>query len=264
MSIRHLRLASSATLFGLIIPCAGATLTLDAVDSGNYRANGIHAQAIENHLTGLFNQVEYRSFFVFDLSSIAGTVNSATLRLFNPEVSEFLHGYVSPDPTETLNIYDVTTSAASITGNTAGLAGFADLGSGTLFGTTTVSVADNGFVVEIALNASAVSALDGGSGLFVLGGALSTVSGTEDQHVFGFSTAAFVADHTRQLVLDVTPDPGSEIPEPSAVSSHLHRSAGSPRRPLETVPNPDRMTFNDLGSSSLGAAGRLHLRRCRT
>jgi hypothetical protein len=66
-----------------------------------------------------------------------------------------------------------------------------------------VSAADNGTVVEIALNRSAVADLNSAIGLFVLGGALSSISGTADQHVFGFSMASFVSDHTRQLVLDV-------------------------------------------------------------
>ena len=87
-------------------PCHGAIITLDAVDSGTYQASGLHNPGIENYLTGVFRQ-EHRSFVLFDLSSLDGQIQSATLRLFNPEVSEFLHGYVSPDPTETLNIYDV-------------------------------------------------------------------------------------------------------------------------------------------------------------
>jgi hypothetical protein len=43
----------------------------------------------------------------------------------------------------------LTTPAADITGNTAGVAGFADLGSGTLYGTREVSASDNGIVVEM-------------------------------------------------------------------------------------------------------------------
>ncbi len=148
---------------------------------------------------------------MFDLSPVTGIVSTATLRLFNPEVSAFLHGYVSPDPTETLNIYDVTTPAADIIGNTAGLAGFADLGSGTLYGTRAVSAGDNGTIIEIPLNSSGVNALNAGTGLFVLGGTLGTISGPADQYVFGFSMASFVPDHTRQLVLDV-----AAVPEPSS------------------------------------------------
>jgi hypothetical protein len=139
-------------------------------------------------------------------------IHSATLRLFNPEVSAFQHGYVSPDPTETLQLYDVTTAAADLIGNTAGVSGFTDLGSGTLYGTTVVSATDNGQVVEIPLNAAAVAALRSATGQFAIGGALSTISGTADQYVFGFSTAAFVSQDVRELVLDV-----AAVPEPSTI-----------------------------------------------
>ena len=204
------RIAAAAVLSWLVaVPSDAAQVTLNAVDSGFYFASGLHNPAIENYLTGQFSS-EHRSFFVFDLSSVSGTINSASLRLFNPEVSQFLHGFVSPDPSETLNIYDVSTPAGDITGNTAGVAGFADLGGGALYGTRTVSTADNGTVVEIALNAAAVGDLNAANGLFLLGGALGTLSGPADQYVFGFSMASFVPDHTRQLVLDVeaVPEPG--------------------------------------------------------
>ena len=177
-------------------------MTLDAIDSGFYFANGRHSPSNENYLTGLFT-MEHRSFFVFDRSSVTDTITSATLRLFNPKVTQFLNGYVSPDATEILNFYDVTTSAADITGNSAGLAGFADLGSGILYGARTVSASDNGTIVEIALNNSAVAALNAGTGLFITGGALGSIGGPSDQYVFGFSMASFVADHTRQLILIV-------------------------------------------------------------
>jgi hypothetical protein len=197
-------------------PCAATTITLDALDSGFYNASGTHTPSNENYLTGMFNGQEDRSFFLFDLSGVSGTVQSATLRLFNPEVSQFLHGYVSPDATETLNLYDVTTSAAAITGNAAGVAGFNDLGSGTLYGTRVVSAADNGTVIEIVLSGAALTDLNAANGLFLFGGALGTLAGPSDQYVFGFSMATFVSNHTRQLVLDVTPT--SEVPEPSTLA----------------------------------------------
>jgi hypothetical protein len=193
-------------------PVAAAPVTIDAVDSGFYFSNGTHNPAIETFLTGLLFGSEHRSFLVFDLSSITGTISAATMRLFNPEVSPFQHGYVSPDPTETLTFYDVTAAAADLTGNTAGVAGFADLGSGTLYGTTTVSAADNGTVIEIALNNAAVGDLNAATGLFAFGGALPSIDGPADQYVFGFSMVDFVADHTRQLVLEI-----ADIPEPSLI-----------------------------------------------
>jgi hypothetical protein len=200
-------------LGAMALPCSGATVTLTAIDSGFYASDGSHTTTNENYLTGQLTN-ERRSFFVFDLSGVSGTIQSATLRLFNPEVSAFLHGYVSPSPTETLNIYDVTTAAGSITDGTAGVAGFADLGSGSVYGTRSVSAADNGTAVEIALNSAAIAGMQSATGLFLLGGALSSISGPADQYVFGFSMAGFVTDHTRELVLDVAP---AAVPEPGTV-----------------------------------------------
>src|SRR5688572_5130771 len=101
MKVRRYCCNLFALLVATALPCAGATVTLDAADSGFYFARGAHNPSIENYLTGLFI-TEHRSFFVFERSSVTGTINSAMLRLFNPEVSAFLHGYVSPHPTETL------------------------------------------------------------------------------------------------------------------------------------------------------------------
>ncbi len=213
MTIRSGTASSLIVALAATIPAFSATVTLDAVDTGWYRSDGVHTPQNQNYQTGIFDSTERRSFFVFDLSAVSGTVAAATLRLYNPLVSPTLPGYVSPDPTETLEIYDVTTSAASVTGSTAGVAGFTDLGSGTLYGTKTVSAADNGTVVEVALNGAAVAALDSSSGLFLFGGVLSTLSGTANQYVFGFSTTSFAGNDVRQLVLevrDITP-----VPEPA-------------------------------------------------
>jgi hypothetical protein len=192
-------------------PAAAAPVTIEALDSGFYQPNGLHVVGNQNYLTGLFGN-EHRSFFLFDLSTVTGTINSATLRLFNPEVSQFLHGYVSPDPTETLNFFDVTTAAASIADGTGGVAAFADLASGTLYGSQIVSAADNGTVIEITLNNLALADLNAATGIFAIGGALGTIDGIAAQYVFGFSMAAFVEDHTRQLVLDVTAVPEPPLP----------------------------------------------------
>ena len=207
----------AALLVGLTaLPCSSAPITLDALDSGAYTAAGAHDPANENYLTGIFNGGETRSFFLFDLSSISGTIESATLRLFNPEVSQFLHGYVSPDPTETLNVYDVAAPPALLTGGSAGGEGFADLGSGTLYGSTIVSSASNGQLVDITLNAAALAALNAADGQFVLGTALGSLSGGANQYAFGFSMTSFVADHTRQLLLDVAPV--APVPEPATLA----------------------------------------------
>ncbi|WP_162914529.1 PEP-CTERM sorting domain-containing protein [Desertibaculum subflavum] len=192
-----------------------AAIAVDATASGAYNAAGARVGTTENFLTGQLGQTVRRSYLAFDLSGVTGTVTAAKLRLFNPEVSQFLHGYVSPQASETLAFYDVTTLAAAFLDGTAGVAGFADLGTGILFGTRSVSAADNGTVIEIDLNAAALAALNAAAGGdFLLGGALTSIAGIFDQYVFGFTMVDFVADHTRQLVLEVAP---AAVPEPSAL-----------------------------------------------
>lgn len=193
-----------------------ATITVDAIASGAYNAAGARASATENFLTGQFGQVERRSFLAFDLSGVSGAVTAAKLRLHNPELSAFIRGYVSPDMSEALAFWDVTTSAASFLDGSAGLSGYADLGGGTLFGMQSVGAADNGTVIEIDLNAAALAALNAATGGdFLIGGALTSLSGNADQYVFGFTMANFVPDHTRALVLEVSP--AVAVPAPSAL-----------------------------------------------
>jgi hypothetical protein len=184
------------------VPARAIEIAVNAVDSGAYKAPGLHTASNENYLTGVFRGAENRSFFVFDLPALTGTIHAATLRLFNPEVSPFLHGYVSPDPTETLDLYAVSTSPADLIFGAGGAAAFDDLGSGALYRSRVVSASDNGRVVEIALGAAALADLNAARGRFAVGGALGTL-GTGDQYVFGFSMAPFVQDQTRQLLLEV-------------------------------------------------------------
>ena len=193
-----------------------ATITVDGSASGAYNAAGARVSTTQNFLTGQFGQAERRSFLAFDLAGVAGTVTSAKLRLHNPELSAFIRGYASPDASETLTFWDVTTAAASFLDGTAGLGGYADLGGGILFGTQSVSAADNGTVIEIDLNAAALTALNAAAGGdFLIGGALTSLSGMADQYVFGFTMADFVPDKTRELVLEVAP--AAAVPEPPAL-----------------------------------------------
>lgn len=237
--------AAGVALWWLAVaPCAAAPVTLDALDSGWYLANGLHLADNENYLTGISRASarsgEHRSFFLFDLSSVGGIIRSATLRLYNPTDQDILFeppsdplpgGYESPDPTETLHIYDVHTPVAAMTGGTAGPAGFDDLGSGTLYGSRVVSGADDGTVVEIPLNAAALAALNASRGRFLFGGALGTLADLEDvpEFVFGFSMVSVEGDTTRQLVLDV-PEPSTFVLSCAAAVALAVRSRFGRRR----------------------------------
>jgi len=186
-------------------------LTVSATDTGWYDDIGDHVTYNQNYVTGRLHGDEYRSFFVFDLSSVAETFNSVTLRIFNTTFGGLSScGYRSSDSTETLEIYDVSTSISSLVGGTGGTSAFADLESGTLYGSTTVSAADNDAFVSIALNADAVTALSSASGLFAFGGALSTIT---DPLINPNNECVFACSHEDvRVYLDL-----QSVPEPATM-----------------------------------------------
>jgi hypothetical protein len=198
---------------------SAALIQVGATDTGAYQSNGAHVATMQNYITGQF-QTENRSFFVFDLTGVSAPITAATLNLWNPNTNPHpcCLGYRSPSATETFNLFDVSTSASTVTGGGAGLTNiFDDLGTGTLFGTHVASAADNGKVISIALNAAGLAALNSSLGsVITFGGALSTLSGPADQYLFGFSTASFAGGDVRRL--DLTTADISQVPEPASLT----------------------------------------------
>ncbi len=198
----------------LTAPAVAATLQVTATDSGFYASNGNHTPQNQNYLTGRFDTTERRSFFVFDLAGVSGAVTGATLNLFNPDVSAFLKGYVSPDPSEALAVFDVSTPISTLTLGGLGLVGvFDDLGTGIQYDTVVVSPADNGRTVSIGFNAAGIAAINAAlGGRIAFGGALTTLgAGVADEHVFGFSTTPFAGGDVRRLDLTVVPEPATWV-----------------------------------------------------
>jgi len=148
---------------------------ITASDRGWYNQTGLHTPSNLNYITGFGgtdiggDDLVYRNFFVFDLADSPFPYTSATLRLAMPTPN----GYVSTEASETYTLYDVTTPIASLVAGTGGVSAFEDLGSGVVYGTATLTAADMGTVVSIALNAAglaAINAADGG--LWAIGGSL--------------------------------------------------------------------------------------------
>ena len=179
------------------------TFTLNSTSFGWWDSTGAHTASNTNYGTGdNASNVDHRSFFVFDLSGVSGTITSATLRIF----SAF---YGSPDPTETLSIFDVSTPIPTLIANGTGQVGiYDDLGSGTLLGSTSVSPANNNANVSITLNSATLTALQAGLGSnFAFGGAITTLSRPGlTEGVFFFTTNL---TGTRQLIVETVPEPTS-------------------------------------------------------
>jgi hypothetical protein len=137
---------------------------------------------------------------VFNLAGYHN-ISIATLRLFNPDSPPFAsNGFSSPDPFEQLTIVDITASVDSVQNGTAGVAGFVDLGSGTTYGSASISNADNGRFVDVPLNSNALNAANS---IFAFGGAITTLVGGADQYAFGISQNG--------------PVPLTMVPEPSCL-----------------------------------------------
>jgi len=183
-----------------------ASVTLSAGDSGWYGSISGHDTSNSNYSVGFCINFcspaeTMRNFFVFDLSGVNDTITGATLHVFNP--SNPFNGYASLDATETYELFSYESSVVALVGGTGS---YSDLGDGTSYGTVSVSAADNGSFVDVTLNASALSDLNSATGLFALGGVISTLSGeSRMEGVFGFSSHREV----RELILATVPIPAA-------------------------------------------------------
>lgn len=208
---RALCLFAATGLVAAVTPAISQAQTIQAADRGWYDQTGFHDTGNQNIFTGSEINVNRRNWFVFNVPT--GTYSAATLR-FVLSNTDFVQAgrYESIDATETYNLVDVTTSVASLTGGTGGVAAYNDLGSGTAYGTRVFSSADNNTTVDIFLSSNALAAINASAGgQFALGGFLSTATGGTTQAVFSFSD--FASTNGSALVLtagiSAAPEPGS-------------------------------------------------------
>ncbi len=191
--------ASVATVLGGLNNVGVSTVTLSSVNDGWWDATGLHTSTNLNYIAGEYNSREIRDYFVFNLSGITQTITGAQLKLQNPSA-----GYISADSTETYTTFDVSTPIATLEASGTGQTGiFADLGTGTIYASTTLSAANDGQTIPISLNSAALSYLNANrGGQVAVGGAVTTISGTSNQAIF----ASTGSSYTRQLVLTLATD----------------------------------------------------------
>jgi len=196
---------------------APTTVTVEATTSAwyerrssTYTGPSLNQNYVAGFSPGAFGDTLWRNFFVFDLSGVDETVVSADLLLTRGS-----GGGVADTATYTL--HQVTTPLDTVTSggtNAQEAAVFADLGSGTVFGSVEIPKGGEATdIVTIGLTADALAAINAANGLLVLGGALapeSTAGGVRFGHTHPGSTPLGSVIPTRQLVLTV--------PEPATLS----------------------------------------------
>src|SRR5258706_6434022 len=158
----------------LLFASPSPAITINASDSGNYSDSGSHSLGDLEYVAGWDNE-GLHNYFVFDLSGLSGTIASATLHAYNPNVCEpncsYTGGYDSGNASETYNLHEVLIPAALVTNSLLNPAIYTDLGDGTSFGSYNASLADNGAFIDIPLNAAGLASAQTfvGIGSFVLG-----------------------------------------------------------------------------------------------
>jgi len=159
-----------------------------------------------NYLAGSSNQSSFRDWFVFDLSSLAGTADTtqATLLLYLGSPN----GTSSPQGVETFSLFDVSTAPGNLDVTGPSPLIYADLGSGVSYGSADITAGQMDSFVAITLNADGLAALNAAKGgQFAIGGAVTTVDDPlREEYVFGFS---FGPLSDSQLVLGPVPECGS-------------------------------------------------------
>ncbi len=206
----------------LITSTASAQVVINSSDLGWYTDTGVHDTDNHNYFTGLLLESEYRSFFHFDLGSVSGSLLSAELRIYNPTTD--IGGFVGSDASESITLFDVSTSTSSLLDGSAGIAAFNDLGSGLSLGSAIITPASNGTFTVINLNASGITLLQAALGSNIsFGAALNSIVGLDDQGVFGFSDFDLVAGNAQ---LGLTLDQGQFTPVPETSTYGLIGAAG--------------------------------------
>lgn len=187
--------------------------TLKATDQGWWSDTDQQTNGGPNYIVGSVvgspSPLNYRNFFTFDLSSLTDrSITSAVLRL--------QRGQGAGDPIVQYGLFDVSTSTAALreqpispltnAPNRFNPIIFADLGSGTSYGTYNVSTSGNPTdLLAFGLNSEAVTDLNRSIGnSFSIGGTLINPNPQTNQYLFGFS-GTYTAD------LEVTTE---AVPEP--------------------------------------------------
>lgn len=160
---------AAGILLASAAPAMAETLTGTFV---RYQASGAGV-ANDNHITGLAGGSPFRGGIVFTVPA-GETISAAEMSLFA--------GGANGGP-NTLVLYEVTTSGATLLAAGGGAASYTDLGDGAVFGSQAGITNSQAFT--ISLNPAGLAAINAArGGTFALGLVNGTIE-TADDHLFG-------------------------------------------------------------------------------
>ncbi len=206
-----------ALLLAFAISASAAAITVDTSDRGYYYSYDFSDATNKNYITGQINvgasTVYFHSFFAFNaLTGLTGPIVGATLNLYNP-----VAGYSSSQPSETLDIDGFSGNVAQLEAGGTVPGEYAALAAGPLYGTRSVSPADDNSALSILLDSAAIAFLNANSGNpFAFGGYLSGIPASDTSTRFVFGGSAFVIANDGNTTLTVVTGPAS-VPEPQTL-----------------------------------------------
>lgn len=168
---------------------AASTVSIPASATTWFGDSGVSGNT-SSYLVGHSDGVQHRNVVTFDLTDVHGAITAATVQYDN---SKACTGSASAGPADTLRLWDVTATPAQLaqtynSGDAAGQAIYADLGSGVQLGSAALVTADDS-PVSVAFGVVGVAALNAArGGPISFGGTYSEGSGIEQAIFAGTNT----------------------------------------------------------------------------
>lgn len=202
-------------------------LVIDHLDRGAWNERGGYDGSknalIGNLAPGVPTGIK-RAFSLFRLTGFSGTATGAVLRLE-------LEGYNSIDPTLEFTVYDVdavnipSLTDTALSNTLGGIDLFTDLGTGTAYGTATVSAADVGSFLDITLSAAAVADINASieeQSFVAFGLSIEDAESASNPEVLAFGSHG-LGDFTHQLIIE---EEVVQVPAPATLSFFALALAG--------------------------------------
>lgn len=187
------------------------SLGISSYDSGWYSQTGTHNPTNWSTFTGTSSNFEYRSFGVFDLSTVTENIVGAELKV----TTGSLRSNVGETAfSELFTVWDVTTDVSELLAGGFGKTDtFNDLGSGAMYGSKLVngnSGDSTDFTVDLSGALDGLNAARGST--FATGQTCSTCSGIES-----FTLGVFSPDPVFELILHFEKASTESVPEPASL-----------------------------------------------